>query len=71
MSTDCGPLAGYPIIPRSSAPELSNNIIQKGMAFIGDWSGTVVRSGSHERPGILPAGLLAVVGLRWCGATPP
>jgi hypothetical protein len=42
----------------SSAPELSNNIIQKGLAFIGDWSGTVVKSGPHERPGILPRRLV-------------
>jgi hypothetical protein len=34
------------IILRSSAPELSNNIIQKGLAFIGDWSGTVVKPGA-------------------------
>jgi hypothetical protein len=34
--------AARSIILRSSAPELSNNIIQKGLAFIGDWSGTVV-----------------------------
>jgi hypothetical protein len=46
------------IIPRSSAPELSNNIIQKGLAFIGDWSGTVVKSGQHERRGILPRRLV-------------
>jgi hypothetical protein len=56
---------GFPptssIIPRSSAPELSNNIIQKGLAFIGDWSGTVVKSGRHERLGILPRRLLAEV----------
>jgi hypothetical protein len=43
---------------RSSTPELSNNIIQKGLAFIGDWSGTVVKSGPHERPGILPRRLV-------------
>jgi hypothetical protein len=46
------------IILRSLAPELSNNIIQKGLAFIGDWSGTVVKSGPHERPGILPRRLV-------------
>ncbi len=34
--------------------ELSNNIIQKGLAFIGDWSGTVYRSGRNVRFGILP-----------------
>ena len=34
--------------------ELSNNIIQKGLAFIGDWSGTMYRSGHNVRFGILP-----------------
>jgi hypothetical protein len=34
-----------PSLP-SSTPELSNNIIQKGLAFIGDWSSTVVKSGA-------------------------
>jgi hypothetical protein len=33
------------IIPCSSTPTLSNNIIQKGLAFGRDWSGTVVNSG--------------------------
>jgi hypothetical protein len=33
------------IIPCSSAPTLSNNIIQKGLAFGRDWSGSVVNSG--------------------------
>jgi hypothetical protein len=51
-------LAVRSIILRSSAPELSNNIIQKGLAFIDDWSGTVVKSGRHERPGILPRRLV-------------
>jgi hypothetical protein len=46
-----------PILP-SSTPQLSNNIIKKGLAFIGDWSGTVVRPGPHERPGILPRRLV-------------
>ena len=46
-----------PILP-SSTPQLSNNIIKKGLAFIGDWSGTVVKSGPHERPGILPRRLV-------------
>jgi hypothetical protein len=32
------------IIPCSSAPTLSNNIIQKGLAFGRDWSGTVANS---------------------------
>lgn len=33
------------IIPYSSAPTLSNNITQKGLAFGRDWSGSVVNSG--------------------------
>ncbi len=33
------------IIPCSSAPPLSNNIMQKGLAFGRDWSGSVVNSG--------------------------
>jgi hypothetical protein len=33
------------IIPCSSAPTLSNNIMQKGLAFGRDWSGSVVNSG--------------------------
>jgi hypothetical protein len=33
------------IIPCSTAPTLSNNIIQKGLAFGRDWSGGVVNSG--------------------------
>jgi hypothetical protein len=40
------------------APELSNNMIQKGLAFLGDWSGTVVNSARHERLGILPRRLV-------------
>jgi len=39
--------------------ELSNNIIQKGLAFIGDWSGTMYRSGRNVRFGILPRRRLA------------
>jgi len=33
------------IILCSTAPTLSNNIIQKGLAFGRDWSGSVVNSG--------------------------
>jgi hypothetical protein len=33
------------IIPCSSTPTLSNNIIQKGLAFGRDRSGTVINSG--------------------------
>jgi hypothetical protein len=52
-------------------PKLSNIIIQKGLAFIGDWSGTVVKPGHCECPGIPPRRLWAESGLRWCGATAP
>jgi len=44
---------------------LSNNIIQKGLAFGRDWSGTVGQSGRQGDPRSCPAGLLAEVGLRW------
>jgi hypothetical protein len=48
------------------AVELSNNIIQKGLAFARDWSGTVVNTERMRAPRSW-----AEVGLRWCGATPP
>ena len=35
-------------------PETSNNIIQKGLAFPRQQSGTVVSSGRWTHPGILP-----------------
>jgi hypothetical protein len=57
-SRDRHSAAAAAIILRSLGPDLSNNIIQKGLAFIGDWSGTVVKSGPHERPGILPRRLV-------------
>jgi hypothetical protein len=40
-----GGAASCLIIPCSSTPTLSNNIIQKGLAFGRDWSGTVINSG--------------------------
>jgi hypothetical protein len=58
------------IISRSNVPELSKNIIQKGLAFAHDWSGTVARSGSEDAQRSCPAGSVADAGLRWCGATP-
>jgi hypothetical protein len=33
-----------PWVRRSHLSQLSNNIIQKGLAFVRDWSGTVVSS---------------------------
>ena len=48
--------AAAPIQARGlSAPKLSNNILQKGLAFIGHW---VVESGRYKRPGILPRRLV-------------
>jgi hypothetical protein len=46
--------------------------MQKGLAFVRDWSGTVVNS-EHPKgaPRSCPAGSRAEVGLRWCGTTPP
>ena len=59
------------IIPCPNAVELSNNIIQKGLAFGRDWSGTVVNPERMRAPRSCPAGSMAEVGLRWCGTTPP
>lgn len=57
------------IISRSNVPELSKKIIQKGLAFVCDWSGTVAHSGNEDAQRSCPAGSLADAGLRWCGAT--
>ena len=38
-------LGSYEHVANSSAPTLSNNMIQKGLAFGRDWSGSVVNSG--------------------------
>jgi len=59
------------IIPCPNAVELSNNIIQKGLAFGRDWSGTVVNPERMRAPRSSPAGFMAEVGLRWCGVRPP
>jgi Protein of unknown function (DUF3489) len=58
------------IISRSNVPELSKKIIQKGLAFARDWSGTVAHLGNEDTQRSCPAGSLADAGLRWCGATP-
>jgi hypothetical protein len=49
--TRCAPIR---IIPCSDALKLSNNIMQKGLAFSRDWSGTVVISRRHRRSEITP-----------------
>ena len=59
------------IIPCRNAIELSNNIIQKGLAFGRDRSGSVANPERMRAPRSCPAGSMAEVGLRWCGATPP
>jgi hypothetical protein len=59
------------IIPCPNAVELSNNIIQKGLAFGRDWSGTVANPERMRAPRSCPAGSMAEVGLWWCGATQP
>ena len=58
------------IIPCPSAPALSNNIMQKGLAFGRHRSGTVPNSRRYGRSGILPRRLDGRGGLRWCGAPP-
>ena len=53
--------AGQPasIIPCSNAPELSNNIIQKRLAFDRDWSGTVITRAPKGAQRSCPAGSMA------------
>jgi hypothetical protein len=45
----------------SRLAKLSNNMIQKGLAFGRDWSGSVVNSGAEGAPRSCPAGLMAEV----------
>ena len=55
------------IIPRSITGNLSNNIIQKGLAFRCDRSASALASGAcFVAPGSRPAGLRAFAGLRRC-----
>ena len=42
------------IIPCSDLPQTSNNIIQKGLAFVREWSGTVTAPGAMRASGFLP-----------------
>jgi hypothetical protein len=55
----------------SRTAKLSNNIIQKGLAFERDWSGIVVNPERMRAPRSSPAGFMSEVGLRWCGVRPP
>src|SRR5262249_1762878 len=52
-------------IPLSSLPQTSNNIIQKGLAFVREQSGSVIVPGTKRPSGSCPAGCMAEVGLRW------
>src|SRR5215470_18320393 len=50
----------YPVCPQTS-----NNIIQKGLAFVCERSGSVTVPGTKRALGSCPAGRMAEVGLRW------
>ena len=61
-----GPPCQNGIIPLSSLLQTSNNIIQKGLAFVREQSGSVVVPGARRASGSCPAGCMAEVGLwRW------
>src|SRR6266404_428886 len=68
LHTDIG-TAG--IIPCSGLPKTSNNIIQKGLAFVRERSGTVTVPGTRRASGSCPAGCMAEVGLWWWRQTTP
>src|SRR6516162_671270 len=59
------------IIPLSSLPETSNNIIQKGLAFAPEQSSTVTVPSTRHASGSCPAGCKAKVGLWWWKRTTP
>jgi hypothetical protein len=52
-------------IPLSSLPQTSNNIIQKGLAFVRERSGSVTVPGANRVSGSCPAGCMAEMGLWW------
>ena len=64
-------LAGDP--PRQFCDQMSltsiDNLVQKGLACGSHWSGTRLISDAKGAPRSCPAGSIAEVGLRWCGAT--
>jgi len=53
------------IISQSAQAEASSKIVQKGLAFRRERSGTVIVPGTISGSGSRPAGCLAVAGLRW------
>jgi hypothetical protein len=59
------------IIPCSDLPQTSNNIIQKGLAFVRERSGSVTGPGARRASGSCPAGRMAKVGLWWWRRTTP
>jgi hypothetical protein len=62
---------GRQSVRRSQRYRLSTKIIQKGLAFGRDRSGTVINPERLRAPRSCPAGCMAEVGLWWCGVTPP
>ena len=56
--------------PCSNLPQTRNNIIQKGLAFVREQSGSVTVPDAEGAPRSRPAGLMAEMGLRRCGAKP-
>src|SRR5262245_26328463 len=59
------------IIPLSSLPKTSNNIIQKGLAFGREQSGTVTVPGARRALGILPRRLYGRGGAAVVAAVTP
>ena len=55
------------IIPCSDLPQTSNNIIQKGLAFVREQSGSVTVPGTRRASGSCPAGCKAVAADPGCG----
>jgi hypothetical protein len=55
------------IIPCSNLSQTCNNIIQKGLAFVREQSGSVIVLGARRASGSCPAGCMATAGLWWWG----
>ena len=58
-------------IPCSDPPQTSNKIIQKGLAFVREQSGTATVPGASSASGSCPAGCIAEAGLWWWRRTTP
>jgi hypothetical protein len=59
------------IIACRNLPQTSNNIIQKGLAFAREQSGSVTVPKARRVSGSCPAGCMAEVGLWWWRQTTP